>query len=103
MDFSQIIIAPKLSKYEWDMHRYHLTPSQLLVKYKREGVDVTRIMTSHKRQKQSLKAVEKIFKNSTFLCRKELTRTVVLRAKLVISLGGDNHFQYVSHFVDNTL
>jgi NAD+ kinase len=102
MDFSQIIIAPKLSKYEWDMQRYHLTSHQLILKYKREGVDVFRIMSSHRRQKESLREIQKLFKKSTFLSRNQLTRKSVAKAKLVISLGGDNHFQYVSHFVQDT-
>lgn len=102
MDFAKIIVAPKLSKFEWDMQRYHLSPRRMLAKYRREGVDVERIMGSHERQKASLRAFQKIFKTSTYLLRGQITRSAAAKASLVISLGGDNHFQYVSHFVDGT-
>jgi NAD+ kinase len=103
MDFSKIIIVPKLSKYEWDLQRYRLSPNHLLVKYKTEGVDVARVLASHERQKKSFAVVKKFFRKAAFLSRRQLTRKVVQEAKMVISLGGDNHFQYVSHFVTNTL
>ena len=102
MNISNIVIVPKMSKYELDMYIYKLTPGELLVKYKQEGVDEKRILESHERQKQSLKELKRFFGEKQFVPRDELTREIAAKADMVIALGGDNHFQYVSHFLDNS-
>lgn len=103
MKLSNIIIIPKLSKYELDMHRYNLTHEELIDKYKEEGVNLERIMSSHERQKESLNKLKNFFSEQQFISREKLTREIAANSDLVIAFGGDNHFQYVSHFIDNGL
>lgn len=91
-----------MSKYEWDLSRYHLQPRQLISKYKKEGIDSDRVLESHERQKESLRAVSLVFKSAKFISRESLNWKLSNQAKLVFALGGDNHFQYVSHFVHKT-
>jgi NAD kinase len=103
MKFSDILVVPKMSKYEWDMLRYRLSPKQLISKYKKDGVDVRRIIESHERQAISLKLIRRIFSSARFASRATLNWEMSNRAKVIISLGGDNHFQYVSHFAQKSL
>jgi hypothetical protein len=100
---SEILVAPKMSKFEWDMYRYKLSADKVLKKYERDGVEINRVMNSHMRQKEAFEKLKKYLKRAKFLERNEVCASRIARAKLVISLGGDNHFQYVSHFVRDTL
>ncbi len=102
MNTSKIIIVPKLSKYTLDMAKYKLTSDQLAEKYRREGIDIERILGSHARQEEALSALKSLFTAEQFISRDELTREVAARAELVIALGGDDHLKFVSHFVDAT-
>lgn len=103
MNTSNMVIVPKMSMYEWDMHRYKLTPGQILAKYERDGVDVGKVMKSHETQKQSLEELKAFFNESQFVHRNRLTRRIASNADLIIALGGDNHFQFVSHFLGSEL
>ena len=103
MEISKIVIVPKWSKYEYDLHRYGLTHEQLIAKYTAQGVDVKRVLDSHERQKKSLEELKRFFGQHQFVPRGEYSREIAAGADLVISLGGDNHLQYVSHFIDKGL
>ena len=101
MDLSKIIIVPKLTHYEWDMQRLNLTHKEIIQKYRRDGIDVDRIMESHCRQKDSLDELKQYFNEKQFISRDNLAKEISKDAELIISSGGDNHFQYVAHFVNN--
>jgi hypothetical protein len=103
MDLSRLLVAPKVSKFEWDLNRYGVTSRELIRKYEREGVDTDRILKSHEQQKDALREFKRLFPDATYVARGQITRKLVDKALLVVSLGGDNHFQYVSHFVEKTL
>ncbi len=103
MDSSKIVVAPKMSKYEWDMCRFELTARQVIAKYKKEGVNPEPILASHERQRESLNLIKALFKKASFLSRNQLSLKRLSNAKMVVVLGGDNHFQYVSHFVRRSL
>ena len=102
MEISRIIIVPKPTKYELDMHKYRLSPDELVRKYDAEGVNKDDIISSHERQKKALSDMRDAFRESMFISADDLTRETAGRAGLVIALGGDNHFQYVSHFLADT-
>ncbi len=102
-----ILIVTKLSKFAFDLQRFSLTPTELIEKYKKEGANVSVIVSSHKRQQKALQQLEKIFsknqfirRQTLFILRDELTKAKIKDVKAVISFGGDNHFQYVAHFLD---
>ncbi len=103
MDLSRAIIVPKLSKYEMDMRKYGPSEDRLWRKYMKEGVNVQKIYQSHCRQHDSLSYLTTFFAKEQIVQRDDLTKEKALNASLVIAHGGDNHFQYVSHFVDSGL
>lgn len=103
MKIDKIIIVPKLSKYELDMHIHNLSHQEVIDKYTNEGIDVERILKSHERQKQSLEKLKKLFPEEHFILRDNLTKEMAKTADLIISLGGDNHFTYLSHYIEDNL
>jgi hypothetical protein len=102
MDLRRIALVPKMSKYEWDRHCLGLDHEGLLAKYRQEGVDMDSILASHERQAAALAQVQRHLQGGTLLARDEVTAAVNERFDLIISLGGDNHFQYLSHFLTTT-
>jgi NAD kinase len=103
MDISKIVIVPKISKYEYDMRRYRLSSEEVIQKYRDENVDADKILRSHENQKGALRILKRFFPEKQFVSREEFTEEIAVNADMVIALGGDNHLQYVSHFVDNQL
>ena len=103
MKIENIVVVPKLSKYELDMHLLNLTSDQLLQKYKEEGVDINRMLSSHERQKSALNKLKELLPGALFVSRDQFTKDIAGNSDLVIAFGGDNHFQYVSHFLEDKL
>ncbi len=103
MKQEHMLVVPKWSKFEWDQKRYRLSPARLIRKYARDGMDAARIVESYERQQESIRLLKTAFPKARFIDRSRLTRSLTKGAGLVVSLGGDNHFQYVSHFVGKTL
>lgn len=97
----KVIVAPKLSKLEYDMLRLGLGESEVLKRYEAEGAPLARILSSHEAQHQALQALHKVFSPEQFLARHQVTRDALRAADLVIAFGGDNHFQYVSHAIED--
>lgn len=97
MDLRRVVVVPKLSKYDWDRRTLGLDHDRLLARYREEQVDEERILGSHHRQTESLSRVTRVFGEAQVIQRDELDPSVEDRADLVIALGGDNHFQWVSH------
>lgn len=103
MKTSEILLVPKITKVEWDMHRLKLTEKELRDFYKKENLNAEKIFDSHEKQKSSLKRIKQILEGCKVVERNSLTKEDVKNSKLVISFGGDNHFNYVSHFCDSNL
>ena len=102
MKQQKILIVPKMTKFEWDMHRLKFTEKELTDFYFKERVNAEKIIESHKRQKESLEKIRSLLKNAEVIERDKLTRDLVEKYSFVISFGGDNHFQYITHFLDGT-
>ena len=103
MNPSQILIVPKISKVQHDMRRMNFDKIQLVEFYKKEKLHVDRIFESHDRQVHALETIKKHLPHVRVVNRNEITKDLVSKYKLVITLGGDNHFQYVSHFIKDSL
>ncbi|HIH18290.1 MAG TPA: hypothetical protein HA282_00935 [Nanoarchaeota archaeon] len=103
IDSNRAIVVPKMSMYELDMHRFRLGHQELMQKYARDGFDIDRIIGSHERQQEAKMASGKMFGEENFIHYDRLTQDLLAQASAVVALGGDNHFQYVSHFVQDTL
>ncbi len=102
MEDKKILIVPKITKVEWDLHRLGFTEDKLKEFYKKENLNVERIFESHKRQKENLERIKNLIIGATIVNRDGLNKYIINNYDLIIAVGGDNHFQYVSHFLENT-
>jgi hypothetical protein len=68
--------------------------------YKRQKLNVEHILDSHKLQQQGKKRLHKLLPAEAIIPR---TGFVPKDKKVVISYGGDNHFQYVARYLDNQI
>lgn len=98
--FDQILIARKLSLLEHDMRRLGLSKEEVLSRYKSAGIDWEKVLSAYGRQLQSFDKVMSVVKNAQVIEGRSLKRDFCKIGALVIILGGDNYFQYVSHFLD---
>lgn len=87
--------------FEYEMKKYGLTERELVKRYVNLGVDKDRILASHARQVESFQAVAGSLAIQSVFSGEVLKRNLIRSASLVLILGGDNYFQYVSHFIDN--
>lgn len=95
----RVLIVPKKSKLQWDMDRLGLSASRVLARYKRHHMDAKHIRASHERQMHALEQVRKIFPQARVISQERISCAAAAGADLVVAVGGDNHFQHVSHFV----
>lgn len=100
IDSSKIVLVPKQTKLQYDMHTSGLTRQDVIEKYNREGMNTATILESHELQLDNLARLRELLR-PTVLLREELSRDALAPFGLVIAFGGDNHFQYVSHFLDD--
>lgn len=99
----RILVLPKKSKFQWDCTRFRLKPRDMVAKYRKEGLNASRIVASHERQMRALKKVLNQFPEARVIPQDKISRKNLAGADLIISLGGDNHFQHVSHFAGNSV
>ncbi len=99
----KILIAKKLTKYEWDKKRFKLDDSGVLAMYKKEGLNPDRILISHKSQLECLDKIRKLLPKSKIINRDDLKSIDLSNFDLIISYGGDNNFLQVVHNVKNHL
>jgi NAD kinase len=95
----RIIVVSKQSKLEWDQQHLGVSRADLLEHYRREGINGEAIVQSHERQQQALRVVSSYLQPNQIVTRDQITPELAAKAELVIAIGGDNHLQYVSHFV----
>ncbi len=100
MDLAQAVIVPKATKVEHDMRRLGMSRDQLHAYYRADSADI--IFASHERQLEMRKRVSMLLPEAGHVTREQLTRDRLQGVSLVVALGGDNHFIYVTHFVDAT-
>jgi len=97
VDLSKAVLVPKATKVEHDMNRLGLTREELAAYYRAENADV--IFASHDRQLAMRRRMRELLPEARVLPREELTRPAIGGAALVVALGGDNHFVFVTHFI----
>lgn len=105
-----IAIIPKESRYTYTLKRSNLKASEVRDYLLRTGLSdkrVSAIESSHKRQQENyLKLLGKLYFHDGFhevdtVSREDLTKECLNKYDLIISFGGDNHFQYVASFVED--
>ncbi|MEK6970400.1 MAG: hypothetical protein AABW68_01750 [archaeon] len=84
-----------------DLEKHNFSPRALRKWYHARGIDSNRIETSHIRQYETLRILKKIIPTSQWISRDKLTESIVKKSSLLLSVGGDNHFQFLSQFISN--
>ena len=95
------LIAVKRTKWERDLLRYG-SEAVLRKIYEIQNQAFDRVYASHQRQKESLSKLREKLRDSgleaDFVFREEIPAADFGAYRCVLSLGGDNHFVYVSWF-----
>ena len=103
VDVDKIVIARKWSLFEYDMHSHDgVSEKELREKYRQMGIE-ERLISSHERQLSSIEKIKTELDNPQIITGPILTKRALKKADVVIALGGDNYFQYVSHFIDRQM
>ncbi len=100
IQLDEILVVSKESKLEYDERRLKISRGEILAQYQEQGLSVERILGSHQRQQESLVSLARILSKDQIINRNDLSYEKINQAKLVIALGGDNHFQYVAQFME---
>jgi NAD kinase len=96
IDLTQAVLVPKPTKVEFDSKRLRTKPEKL-----RYGADADIIWASHERQLKMRALVRKLLPEVRLMKRSSVSKKRMAGASLVIALGGDNHFIFVSHALDS--
>ncbi len=100
MGIKNIAIVPKWTKLEYDMYTFGFTREQMIDQYRSTGANLQRILEGHERQKQAYHDLSRYCNDAFIVERDKLVPGVFTDTDLVITLGGDNHTTYASHFFD---
>lgn len=103
ISIANIGVVLKLSRYERDRRSLELSHEQLLSYYQINGDKPNVIYESHLRQQEAAAVLKRLFREYQFIPWENLTKEAVRKFDAVISAGGDDSIQYVSHFLDQTL
>ena len=104
----RILIVAKQSMYEYEQENLGLSHDDLVEKYKAEHANFKAILSSHEAQVATREEIRKLLPEAEMIMMdKELVKTSGLKGKaskydMIISLGGDNSFTYVSHYAEDT-
>lgn len=101
LPYSKVLVVQKRTKLELDLEAFG--DMDALRDLSRNRPDVLqRTVESHERQVQSRRILlEKVFPTATFAFREALDdNSLSEKFDLIVSHGGDNHFTYVAHKVD---
>jgi len=92
------LIIAKQTKYEYEKEKFKLSHEEICQKYKSEHANLEAIIQSHSRQIEAREKLAKLLPKSEIKLMKDLEQITDYDA--IISLGGDNSFTYISHYVD---
>ncbi len=76
----------------------YISPEAVKHLYLLQNNAFQKIYASHLRQHESLNKLKNVIKEGVYAFREDLAHLDYYRFKLIISLGGDNHFIHVSHY-----
>lgn len=102
IDFANVLVLAKLTKYEVDMKRWNLPGEEVIRRYEMQRINVKDLMAKHERQVQGRERLGKLLPESKFISREQLTQDLARSADAVVSFGGDNSFTYISDYLIET-
>jgi hypothetical protein len=82
------------------MEVLNISYDDALRKYQECGENVTELVASHNEQLRNKEIITKLLSPNQVRFREAYSDEELNRAALVVALGGDNHFQSVSHRID---
>ena len=98
-----VLIVVKQSKYEWEKEKFCLTHEKIVHKYSKERANVDAILSSYKKQLDVRNMVREFIPKATMCFMAEAPDYLANNEyDLVVVLGGDNSFTFVSHSIKNT-
>lgn len=95
-----IVVIYKRSRLERDREDHGRGPEELNRFYRACGLSAERIRRSHERQMGARTALRKLLPQAVFLEAGQAGSADTRRARWVVALGGDNHFQRVARWVN---
>ncbi len=93
----KVVVAVKRSKWERDLKAYG-SAEAVRELYRIQNNSHEKIYGSHERQARNLEILREALPEAVLAERDELDDLDLGKFDFIISLGGDNHFVYVSHF-----
>lgn len=97
---NQPLVVLKKTKWERDLERYG-SAEAVRELYRIQNDAYAKVHNSHLRQTAALDRLRAALPGARFVSRQELIEIDTGPYPYVISLGGDNHFVFVSHFVQD--
>ena len=98
-----LLLVNKHSKYEWEKEKFNLSHDEIVKKYSKERANVDAILMSHDKQLEVRNMVKEFIPNTDMCFMSEAPKFLSnSNYDLVIVLGGDNSFTYVSHHIKDT-
>ena len=94
-----IVVVEKKSLWELDRERYSHDDLALKQFYQEQGVSADKIYQSHLAQKEARAEIRRIFPEAICVGRDRVAEALQNTPALIVSLGGDNHAQWVSHLI----
>ena len=101
----KVIVIAKDSKVDYDARRFSVSPLKLPSLYREMGYSsekIKAIWESHDLQQQGKELLLRLFNPQQFILRENFDPKILSNCDLVISFGGDNHFQYLARYLKNT-
>ena len=92
-----LLLVLKRSKWERDLQRYGSARTARMI-YQRQNQSLMRVVSSHERQLANIELLRRELQGAQFIYQEELPFIHKKSFDLLISVGGDNHFVFVSHF-----
>jgi hypothetical protein len=97
----QILVIAKMSKLEWDMKQTGLSEAELVARYNTQGTGSEKIFSSYLRQKQVVDDLKNEFTAEQIISVEEYQSEKFANYKLIVALGGDDHFKKITHLIDD--
>jgi hypothetical protein len=97
IDRSKILVVAKRTRIERDIELSGLSFEDVVKRYEDAGENTKDILESHAEQLHNNALVKKLLSPAQVRYREAFSDQELNNASLVITLGGDNHFQDISH------
>ncbi|MBI4450883.1 NAD(+)/NADH kinase [Candidatus Woesearchaeota archaeon] len=96
-----VLIVSKISKLEYEQHKFGLSKEDLMRKYSAEHANLPAILEGHESLVKARAELQALLPDAKLALMTDITAPIT-GYDLVILLGGDNSFTYVSHYVGDT-